>query len=162
MSDGTAAAGGYTNYGIGASLEVGKQIGLANNWFIEPAARLSAFTASGATTQLDNGLEASGRPTKSFQARLGATLGKNLELANGGTMQPYVKLGVVQELARGNVVNVNGNRFDNDLAGTRLEVGTGFAAQAAKNLSLHADVVYSTGPKLVQPWGVNLGMRYQF
>ncbi|KVO33366.1 autotransporter outer membrane beta-barrel domain-containing protein [Burkholderia ubonensis] len=162
MSDGTAASGAYTNFGLGASIEIGRQIALANDWFIEPSARLSAFMSSGASTQLDNGLAAAGSPNKSFQARIGASLGRNLALSNGGTLQPYVKAGLVQEFARGNDVNINGNRFDNDLAGTRVELGAGGAARLTKTLQLHADVVYSTGAKLTQPWGANLGLRYSF
>ncbi|WP_231747099.1 autotransporter outer membrane beta-barrel domain-containing protein [Burkholderia sp. BDU5] len=162
MSDGTIANGSYTNYGLGMSLEFGRLFELANNWFIEPSTRLSAFTASGTTTKLDNGLEAAGRPAKSLQARIGATLGRNLELSNGGKMQPYVKLGLVQEFAHGNVVNINDNRFDNDLSGTRLEVVAGFAALTSKTLQVHGEVLYSKGAKLTQPWGVNIGLRYLF
>ncbi|ALX46274.1 pertactin family autotransporter [Burkholderia humptydooensis] len=162
MSDGSAANGSYTNFGLGASVEFGRQIGLANGWFIEPSARVSAFVSSGATTRLDNGLEAAGSPNKSFQTRIGAALGRNLELANGSTLQPYVKVGLVQEFARGNDVNVNGNRFDSDLAGTRVELGAGVAARVTKTLQLHGDVLYAKGAKLTQPWGVNLGLRYLF
>ncbi|KVU18679.1 autotransporter outer membrane beta-barrel domain-containing protein [Burkholderia ubonensis] len=162
MSDGSAAQGSYTNFGLGASVEVGRQISLANAWFVEPSVRLSAFTSSGATTHLDNGLEAAGSPNKSVQARIGATLGRTLELANGGSMQPYVKAGIVQEFARGNGVNINGNHFDNDLAGTRVELGAGFAARVSKTVQVHGDVVYAKGAKLTQPWGVNAGLRYLF
>ncbi|KVO19019.1 autotransporter outer membrane beta-barrel domain-containing protein [Burkholderia ubonensis] len=162
MSDGSAASGAYTNFGLGASIEIGRYIALTNDWFIEPSARLTAFMSSGATTQLNNGLEAAGSPNKSFQARIGAAFGRNLELSNGGTLQPYVKVGLVQEFARGNDAKVNGNRFDNDLAGTRVELGAGAAARLSKTLQLHADVVYSSGAKLTQPWGMNLGLRYSF
>ncbi|WP_034177705.1 autotransporter outer membrane beta-barrel domain-containing protein, partial [Burkholderia ambifaria] len=117
MSDGTQARGSYTNYGLGTSLEVGRQLALADGWFVEPSLGFSAMMASGTTTVLDNGLQASGSPNKSLQARLGTTVGRNLALANGGTVQPYVKLAVVQEFARANDVNINGNRFNNDLYG---------------------------------------------
>ncbi|MGT0193819.1 autotransporter outer membrane beta-barrel domain-containing protein [Burkholderia pyrrocinia] len=160
MSDGTPAQGSYTNYGIGTSVEVGRQIQLADGWFVEPSIGLSAMTASGATTVLDNGLRAAGSANKSVQARVGATLGRTIQRADGGVLQPYVKAAVVQEFARGNDVKVNDNRFDNNLYGTRAEVGVGLVAALSRRLHLNADVLYSKGDKIEQPFGVNLGMRY--
>ncbi|WP_080400743.1 autotransporter outer membrane beta-barrel domain-containing protein [Burkholderia ubonensis] len=160
MSDGTPARGGYTNYGLGTSLEVGRHMPLGNQWFIEPSVTLSAFVASGASTTLDNGLQASGSRSKSVQARLGAAIGRNFELSNNRFVQPYLKVGVVQEFARNNGVNINDNPFNNDLAGTRAEVGAGVVAQLASKLQLHGDVTYSKGSRIEQPFGVNFGMRY--
>ncbi|KST72687.1 transporter [Burkholderia humptydooensis] len=160
MSDGTPANGGYTNYGLGTSVEVGRHIPLGNRWFVEPSITLSAFLASGASTTLDNGLQASGSTNKSLQARLGAAVGRNFEWADGSVMQPYLKLGVVQEFARSNDVNVNGNLFNNNLAGTRVEVGAGVVAQLSSKLQLHGDVTYGKGNRIEQPWGFNAGLRY--
>lgn len=160
MSDGASASGGYTNFGLGGSLEFGKQIPFAQNWFVEPSLGLSVFWASGKTTLLDNGLEASGSPNQSIQGRIGASIGRNYQFANGDYVQPYVKVAVVQEFAHGNDVNINGNRFDNNLSGTRGEIGVGVAAQLSSKLQMHGDVMYSNGSKIQQPWGVNVGLRY--
>ncbi|WP_080429661.1 autotransporter outer membrane beta-barrel domain-containing protein [Burkholderia ubonensis] len=160
MSDGTPARGGYTNYGLGTSLEVGRHMPLGNQWFIEPSVTLSAFVASGASTTLDNGLQASGSRSKSMRARLGAAIGRNFELSKNRVVQPYLKVGVVQEFARNNGVNINDNPFSNDLAGTRAEVGAGVVAQLASKLQLHGDVTYSKGSRIEQPFGVNFGVRY--
>ncbi|AOJ05656.1 transporter [Burkholderia mayonis] len=160
MSDGTPANGGYTNYGLGTSVEAGRHIPLGNRWFVEPSITLSAFLASGASTTLDNGLQASGSTNKSLQARLGAAVGRNFEWADGSVMQPYLKLGVVQEFARSNDVNVNGNLFNNNLAGTRVEIGAGVVAQLSSKLQLHGDVTYGKGNRIEQPWGFNAGLRY--
>ncbi|KVP13604.1 autotransporter outer membrane beta-barrel domain-containing protein [Burkholderia ubonensis] len=160
MSDGTPARGGYTNYGLGTSLEVGRHMPLGNQWFIEPSVTLSAFVASGASTTLDNGLQASGSRSKSMQARLGAAIGRNFEFSKNRVVQPYLKVGVVQEFARNNGVNINDNPFSNDLAGTRAEVGAGVVAQLASKLQLHGDVTYSKGSRIEQPFGVNFGVRY--
>lgn len=75
-------------------------------------------------------------------------------------MQPYVKLAVAREFARNNEVKVNRTTFHDDLSGSRGEIGAGVAAQLTDILQLHADIDYSNGKNIEQPWGVNVGLQF--
>jgi len=160
VSDGSRTKGHYHDNGLGASLEMGKHIKLANDWYVEPFAQLSALRVQGQNYDLDNGLQARSNGDDSLLGKIGTHLGRNFELANGGVLQPYVKVAAAQEFAKSNRVRVNDNSFNNDLSGGRGELGAGVIAQLAGNLQLQADFDYSNGEHIEQPWGASLGVRY--
>ncbi|MFK7700973.1 autotransporter outer membrane beta-barrel domain-containing protein [Pseudomonas caspiana] len=162
MSDGTKSDGDYTTNGIGASIEAGKHIKLADNWFVEPFIQGSALWVSGENYSLDNGMNASSNQADSFLGKAGTNVGRNFPLQGGGFIQPYVKVAVAHEFAKSNRVKVNSTTFSNDLSGSRGELGAGIAAQVTEVLQLHADVDYSKGENIEQPWGVNVGLRYSW
>lgn len=162
MSDGTKSDGDYTNHGVGASIEAGKHIKLADDWFVEPFAQVSTLWVAGENYSLDNGMDASSNKADSFLGKVGTSIGRNFPLDNGGFIQPYVKAAVAHEFAKSNRVKVNSTTFSNDLSGSRGEIGAGIAAQLTDVLQLHADVDYSNGRNIEQPWGVNVGLRYSW
>jgi outer membrane autotransporter protein len=160
VSDGSRTKGHYGDNGVGASLEVGKHIKLAHDWFIEPFAQFSALRVQGRNYDLDNGLQASSHGDNSLLGKIGTHLGRNFALSNGGVLQPYIKVAGAQEFAKSNRIRVNDNSFNNDISGGRAELGTGVIAQLAGNLQLQADFDYSHGRHLEQPWGASVGVRY--
>jgi outer membrane autotransporter protein len=162
MSDGRGAQGNYNNYGIGGSLEFGRHIALDNAWFVEPFAQLATVRINGKAYTLDNGMHGGNDRTDSLQTGIGATLGHTYKKADGGAMQAYLKAALLQEFAKDNQVRVNRSRFGNDLSGTRAEMGAGVVAQLTNATQLHANVDYSTGDKIDQPWGFNIGLRYSW
>lgn len=162
MSDGTKSDGDYTSHGIGASVEAGKHIKLKDDWFVEPFTQVSTLWVSGENYSLDNGMEASSNKADSFLGKVGTTVGRNFALDKGGFVQPYVKVAMAHEFAKSNRVKVNSTTFSNDLSGSRGEVGAGIAAQLSDVLQLHADIDYSKGENIEQPWGVNVGLRYSW
>jgi outer membrane autotransporter protein len=68
----------------------------------------------------------------------------------------------MDEFANNNEVQVNDNTFNNDLSGSRGELGVGVAAALSDKVSIHADFDYSDGNKIKQPWGANVGVRYSW
>ncbi|HGM5582743.1 TPA: autotransporter outer membrane beta-barrel domain-containing protein [Pseudomonas putida] len=162
MSDGRKAKGDYKNNGIGASIEVGKHIKLDDGWFVEPYTQVSTLWVDGASYTLDNGMRASATNADSLLGKVGSHVGRTFPLDKGGFVQPYVKLAAAHEFARNNQVKVNGNRFDNDLSGSRIELGTGVAAQVTDTVQVNAGFDYMKGRNIEQPWGVNLGVRYNW
>ncbi|MBO9549823.1 autotransporter outer membrane beta-barrel domain-containing protein [Pseudomonas sp.] len=162
LSDGKKTKGDYDNHGVGVSLETGRHLKLADDFFVEPFAQLSALLIEGKDYQLDNGMRAEGSNTHSLQGKLGSTVGRTIIAADGRMIQPYVRVAAVHEFANDNQVKVNGNRFNNSLSGSRGEVGVGVALAWAEKWRAHADFDYSNGSKLEQPWGVNLGVRYNW
>lgn len=162
MSDGEKSKGDYQNSGVGGSVEVGKHIKFAEDWFVEPFAQVSALWVQGQDYGLDNGLEARSNKADSLIAKAGTHLGKNIPLNGGGFVQPYLKVAAAHEFARNNEVRVNRTTFSDDLSGSRGELGAGVALQLNNVLQLHADLDYSSGENIEQPWGMNVGLRYSW
>jgi len=123
---------------------------------------LSALVIEGKDYDLDNGMRAEGGNTQSVLGKLGTTVGRTYNVDDARTVQPYVRMAWVHEFANDNAVKVNGNHFNNNLSGSRGEVGVGVAVAWADKWQAHADFDYSNGEKLEQPWGVNLGVRYNW
>ncbi|VVE70224.1 putative autotransporter [Pandoraea anapnoica] len=161
MSDGVRSKGDFANHGMGLSAEVGRKIEFGNRWFIEPFGQVAGMWANGTDFTLDNGMHATTSSTKSVLGTVGMNFGKTFETAKG-TFQPYGKVAVTHEFVRSNSVRVNGIDLQQDISGTRLEVGAGLAAQMAKNLQAYAEGSYSIGKRLDKPWGANVGVRYRF
>lgn len=162
LSDGTESKGDYDNSGVGASLEFGKHIKLDNDYFLEPYTQLSGVLIQGKDYDLDNGMQAEGDRTRSLLGKLGTTAGRNFDLGEGKVVQPYVRAAYVHEFAKNNDVEVNNNVFNNDLSGSRGELGAGIAMSMSDRLQVHADFEYSNGDKIEQPWGANVGLRYSW
>lgn len=162
MSDGRKAKGKYSNNGIGASVEIGKHIKLDDGWFVEPYTQVSTLWVDGASYNLDNGMRASAANADSLLGKVGSHVGRTFPLDKGGFVQPYVKVAAAHEFARNNQVKVNNNKFDNDLSGSRIELGAGVAAQVTDTVQVNAGFDYMKGRNIEQPWGVNLGVRYNW
>ncbi|MCF4981110.1 autotransporter outer membrane beta-barrel domain-containing protein [Pseudomonas gessardii] len=162
LSDGTKSKGKYANTGGGLSAEFGRNIKLDDGFFVEPYAQLSTVVIQGANYNLDNGLHADGERTRSIMAKAGATVGRDIQLDSGSVVQPYLRAAMVHEFANNNKVKVNNNVFNNDLSGSRAEFGAGVAVKLSQNLQLHADLEHSSGGKVEQPWGANVGVRYSW
>ena len=159
LSDGKKTKGDYNSNGAGASLEFGRHIKLADDYFVEPFTQLSGVIIQGKDYELDNGLAADGSRTRSLLAKAGATAGRNFKW-DDKVVQPYLRAAYVHEFANNNEVKVNDNSFNNDLSGSRGELGAGVAMSVTDKVSIHADFDYSNGDKIEQPWGANVGVRY--
>jgi len=162
MSDGARAKGDYTTQGVGASLEFGRHIKLDDGYFVEPFAQVSGVVISGKDYGLNNGMQAEGDRTRSLLGKVGVTTGRNFALDNGSIVQPYLRVAAAQEFAKNNEVQVNNNVFNNDLSGSRGELGAGVAVAMSDSLQLHADFDYSNGENIEQPFGANVGVRYSW
>ncbi|UVJ43112.1 autotransporter outer membrane beta-barrel domain-containing protein [Pseudomonas sp. LS1212] len=160
LSDGERAKGDYDNHGVGGSVEVGRHIKLDDGYFLEPFSQLSAVVIQSRDYALSNGLNAEGDRTRSLLGKVGATVGRTFDLGQGRNVQPYVKAAYAHEFAKNNEVQVNNNVFNNDLSGSRAELGVGVAASLSESFQVHADFDYSNGENIEQPYGVNIGVRY--
>ena len=144
------------------SLEFGRHIALDKGYFIEPYAQLSGVVIRGKNYRLDNELQADTNTNRSVQGKLGTTLGNTIDLGRDKMVQPYIRVAVAQAFAQNNQVKVNDNQFNNDLSGSRGEVGAGIAVSLSKNIQIHADYEYIKGQNIEQPWGANLGARFSW
>ncbi|GFM91531.1 MULTISPECIES: autotransporter outer membrane beta-barrel domain-containing protein [Pseudomonas] len=162
MSDASKAKGDYTNTGVGASVEFGRHIALADDYFLEPFAQLASVVIQGDQYRMDNGLQAKNSDTQSVLGKVGSSVGRNIALRDGGVLQPYLRVAVAQEFSRSNDVKVNDSRFDNNLFGSRAELGAGVSVSLSERLQLHTDFDYMKGKHVEQPWGANVGLRLSF
>jgi outer membrane autotransporter protein len=162
MSDASKAKGDYKNTGVGGSVEFGKHIKLADDYFVEPFAQMAAVVVQGDSYTLDNGLEANNSRTQSVLGKVGSSVGRTITLKDGGVLQPYLRAAVAQEFARSNKVEVNDTRFNNDLVGSRAELGAGVSVSLSSRLQAHVDFEYMKGDHVEQPWGANVGVRLAF
>lgn len=162
MSDGSRTDGNYNNFGASASVEFGKHIDFASGYYVEPFTQWQMASVQGKNFSLDNGLNADADTTRSLLGKAGVTLGRGMTLANGSVLQPHIRAAVVQEFAKNNEVRVNDNKFNNDLSGTRFEVGTGVAWTLNDRWQLHAEVDSSKGDNVTKDFGLNMGAHYKF
>jgi outer membrane autotransporter protein len=162
MSDGTKSQGDYQSTGLGGSLEFGRHINFADGYFIEPFAQVSSVWVQGDSYALDNGMRASNDRTTSVLGKIGATAGRSVVLQDGGTLRPYLRMAAVQEFSRKNEVEVNDTRFDNQLSGSRAELGAGVSVSLTERLQVQADFEYMKGKNVEQPWGANVGLKLAF
>jgi outer membrane autotransporter protein len=162
LSDGTRTKGDYDNWGVSTSAEFGRHIKLNNDYFIEPFAQFSAAQIQGKSFSLDNDMRADGDRTRSLLGKAGATFGRNFDIGDGAVAQPYLRAAVAHEFANNNEVKVNDNVFNNDLSGTRAEFGTGVAVAMSKQWQVHVDLDYANGEHIEQPWGANVGVRFNW
>ena len=162
LSDNTSTKGRYSNYGVGASAEFGRHIKLDEGYFVEPYAQVSSVIIQGKDYDLDNGLRAKGDRTRSLLGELGSTVGRNIELAGGQVVQPYLRAAYVHEFSKNNEVKVNDNVFNNDLSGSRGKLGVGMTMTMTQKIKVYADVEYSKGDGIEQPLGGSVGVYYSW
>lgn len=162
LSDGTRTKGDYDTHGVSASVEAGKHIKLNDGYFIEPFAQVAAAAVAGKDFTLDNGLSADGDVSRSLLGKVGTTVGKTIVLGTDSMIQPYVKAAFAHEFAQRNQVQVNNNVFNNDLSGSRAELGAGVAWTVAKDFQVYSEAGYMNGKNIEMPYSFSLGASYRF
>ncbi len=161
-TDGQSVKADSHQNAIGVSVEAGRQVQFGFGWFVEPQVELSMLRASGASYRASNGLQVDADSGNSMRLRVGSLLGRRIALANGNTVQPYVKLSLSQELDGKSTVRTNGVATRTDLSGGLAELGVGVAASLGTNHRLYADYEYASGSRLDKPWMVSMGYRYSW
>ncbi|MGE8186184.1 autotransporter outer membrane beta-barrel domain-containing protein [Pseudomonas sp. NPDC086278] len=162
MSDGTRAKGDYDNTALGGSVEFGRHIKLDDGYFVEPFTQWSAVVIQGKDYDLNNGLQADGDRTRSLLGKVGGTVGRDMQLGNGMQVQPYVRAALAHEFSKNNEVKVNNNVFNNDLSGSRAELGAGLAINMSKNWQAHAEIEYMNGNNIEMPIGGTIGVQFKW
>ncbi|MEI2265951.1 autotransporter outer membrane beta-barrel domain-containing protein [Erwinia sp. CGal63] len=162
MSDGTAVSGGYNQNGLGGALESGWHIALADNYWAEPFARLSAFRAGGKSVTLSNGMKAQIRQPSSLQAETGLQFGKRIQLEKA-SLNPYLKASVAHEFVKTGKVWLNDSwDFNEGAAATSGRYGAGIDIRLTKDASLFTEADYQKGRTIESPVTANLGFRLNF
>jgi len=162
MSDGTRSKGDYDNSGVGGSVEIGRHIKLDDGYFFEPFTQWSAATIQGKDYTLDNGLQAEGDRTRSLLGKVGMTAGRDVQFSDGTKLQPYVRGALAHEFSKNNKVKVNNNVFNNDISGSRAELGAGIAINLSERWQAHAEIEYMNGKHIEMPMGGTVGVQFKW
>jgi outer membrane autotransporter protein len=85
-----------------------------------------------------------------------------MQLNNGATVQPYVRAAWAHEFSKNNEVKVNNNVFNNDLSGSRAELGAGIAVNLSQRWQAHAEVEYMNGKGIEMPLGGTVGLQFKW
>lgn len=155
--------GGYNTWGVGLSVETGRNFRLAQGWFVEPSAQIAYLYLVGKNYTTANGIdvENGGAGTWQFAAtvRAGKTFAVN---GSASVWQPYVKAGVVEQVSGNGHVRTGGHSWRPNTDGTRGVAGAGAIWQMGVRDQIHIDYEASIGDKVTVPWNVNLGYRRSF
>ncbi|WP_447748337.1 autotransporter outer membrane beta-barrel domain-containing protein [Pseudomonas nicosulfuronedens] len=157
---GSQVRGHYDSDAYGASVELGRTIQLGQGWFVEPQVQLAGAHLQGPQYTSSDGLEVDGDAVDSVQARAGGRAGRNWQLDSGVQVQGYFSASLIDELAGDSTVKVNGHALDNQLPGSRAELGAGGSLLVSTHQKLMVEAHYANGHEIEQPLALTLGYRY--
>jgi len=146
---------------FGGSLEVGKRFNL-DQFFIEPQAQLAGVWEGGNNYTTSNGLMVDGSDQYSLRGRLGLRVGMHFSLSNGLALEPYLKVSAVHEFLTGDQITLNETPFFPTVSGTLVDAAAGLTARLNRSVYLYGEYDYANGDKIRQPWGLNLGVRWEW
>jgi outer membrane autotransporter protein len=151
----------YNDINLGGSIELGKKFTFKDDWFVEPQLQVNYLhiLAEDYTT---GPLNIKAQDLDALQFRVGALFGRTIKLANGGAIQPYVKVSGVELISSGGEIKNGAQSARSNIDGARAEIGGGIIWQLNANNQLHLDYEASFGDKYDKPWGLTAGYRYQF
>ncbi len=134
-----------THQAFTGSLEAGYHFALRDGWFAEPQAQLLYEHSS----------------QHSVMGRLGVRAGRDLSLAEGGRLQPYLTLSYLAQLAQDDEVEYGGQSVEAALPEGHWRVGAGLAFDQGPHRA-YADLRYGQGSDISQETAVMVGYAYRF
>lgn len=138
-TDGTS----HTTYS--GSAELGYHWRLADQWFIEP--QLQGIYSRSSQT--------------SIQGRAGLRAGRDISLADGGTLQPYAKVSYLKQFSHDDTVGFGNTTYDVALPGNRWQMGGGVAVESGRHRAF-VDLQYGHGASVTQEVTANIGYTFRF
>ncbi|QHB31523.1 autotransporter outer membrane beta-barrel domain-containing protein [Yersinia canariae] len=163
MTNGGSVQSDYNQNAVGGSLEAGYHYKLSDNWFVEPYARASYFTAQDKDIALNNGMKANIDNNRSAKGELGTHVGTKFDLKNGAIIRPYAKVAIEREFITSNTVTINqANDFNNDFSGNTAKYGLGMDVNLTKQTTVYAEANYRKGTNVESPVMANIGFRVNF
>jgi outer membrane autotransporter protein len=154
--------GAYDSVGVGLSLELGRQFQFTDGWFAEPSVQVGYLHLTNDNYRTTQGMSVDLNDADILQFYGGARLGRNIKLSDKGWLQPYVKVGGLEQISSGGQVRAEGGEWRPNLDGARGVIGAGVAWQLDESNQLHLDYEASFGDRYDKPWGLNFGYRHQF
>ena len=86
----------------------------------------------------------------------------HFSLSNGLALEPYLKVSAVHEFLTGDQITLNETPFFPTVSGTLVDAAAGLTARLNRSVYLYGEYDYANGDKIRQPWGLNLGVRWEW
>ena len=146
-----------------ASIEIGRRYHFdrdtTEGWYIEPQAQLVLTHNQGDNFNASNGLRVKIDSIDSQMLRAGAHLG--YEVKTGNTpLNIYAKISHLKEFDGDIHYSLNDTRGKVSYEDNWWVYGAGITARLKNKHHLYMDIERSTGSRMKQNWGINLGYRY--
>jgi outer membrane autotransporter protein len=151
----------YNDLNLGGSIEIGKKFTFRDDWFIEPQLQVNYLHLLAEDYQAGP-MSIAAQDLDAIQFRVGSLFGRTIKLANGGAIQPYVKISGVEAISSGGAIRNGYQSIRSNIDGARAELGGGLIWQIDVANQLHLDYEASFGDKYDKPWGLTAGFRHQF
>ncbi|MDR1305134.1 MAG: autotransporter outer membrane beta-barrel domain-containing protein [Verrucomicrobiales bacterium] len=151
----------YNDVNIGGSIEIGNKFTFQDGWFVEPQFQVNYLHILAEDYQAGP-MSISAQNLDALQFRLGSLFGRTIRLANGGALQPYLKISGVETISSGGTLRNGYQSIRSNTDGVRAELGGGVIWQLNADNQLHLDYEASFGDKYDKPWGLTAGYRHQF
>ncbi|MDR0534422.1 MAG: autotransporter outer membrane beta-barrel domain-containing protein [Verrucomicrobiales bacterium] len=158
--------GSYGTWAGGASLEFGKRFKFDNGYFIEPSVQASYVRLfnENYTTREQVDVAVSDADIGQFWG--GIRTGWTFKVHDkGSTLQPYIKIGAMEQISSGGQVRIGGDPEDMwrpNTDGLHGVGGAGLVFQMTEVDQFHLDYEAAFGDKYDVPWNINFGYRHQF
>jgi outer membrane autotransporter protein len=154
--------GDFHNYGLGASIEFGKQWMNYDGWFIEPSVQFAYTHIFADSYNTDQGLRVKAGDSDIYRFAGSIRLGKVMEAGSWGAFQPYAKVGVEEQISDGGSVRIASEKWRPNTDGTRGILGAGVVWLLDERQQVYFDYEGAFGDKYDKPWGINAGYRVKF
>lgn len=153
--------GDYDMWGVSLSGEYGREIALADGWFVTPQAQMTLLHIGSEDYTTSNGIRVSQESLDSAVGRLGLEAGKQF-----GAGRVYGKFSLLHDFAGSadtwlRYAGIE-NSYREDIGDTWYEAGFGVNLRLSDSTYFYADVVRTFGGDIETPWQWNAGVRWGF
>ena len=156
----------FDNFSFGLSLEAGWQFKLPHAFTLTPAATLAYTGTYGTDYTTGGGIQADQSDSHTLRWGVNLTLARAFQLAGGGVIQPYIRLGYDEQDTTGGALQLRQGattvRWHPNTDGGHTSVGAGLVWQVNAAQQVHLDYEGSWGTRYDVPWSLNAGWRLRF
>lgn len=153
--------GDYDLWGVSLSGEYGREIALADGWFVTPQAQMTLLHIGSEDYTTSNGIRVSQESLDSAVGRIGLEAGKRF-----GAGRVYGKFSLLHDFAGSADTRLRyegiENSYREDIGDTWCEAGFGVNLRLTDSTYFYADVARTFGGDVETPWQWNAGVRWGF
>lgn len=153
--------GDYDLWGVSLSGEYGREIALADGWFVTPQAQMTLLHIGSEDYTTSNGIRVSQESLDSAVGRVGLEAGKRF-----GAGRVYGKFSLLHDFAGSadTWLRYEGleNSYREDMGDTWCEAGFGVNLRLTDSTYFYVDVARTFGGDVETPWQWNAGVRWGF
>lgn len=139
----------FDTWGFGTMVKGGYTWKSNDGAFIEPYAKLSAFSLNGVDYKLKD-LTVHSDHNNSVQGEIGTRTGYTFTMGNS-TLTPYLNFAGLKEFSDGNKVSLENETVNASIRGAAFRVGAGVQADIADHVSTYASLDYTKGSSFQSP-----------